>query len=51
MKRKRMSRETRGKIFHGILVAVLLTLLVVTAMAEDNAIVLTEKEVAAADNR
>ena len=50
MKRKKLSRETRGIIFHGILVAILLTLLVLTAVTENRAIVIPEEEIAELEN-
>ncbi|MCQ2447047.1 MAG: hypothetical protein MJ141_09205 [Clostridia bacterium] len=45
MKRKKLSREMRGIIFHGILVAILLTVLILTAVSEGRAIVIPEEEI------
>ena len=44
---KRLKKETKGMIFHAILVCILLALLVVTAVFEDKQIVIPEKEMEA----
>ena len=43
---KRMKKETRSWIFHAILVTVLLALLVVTAVLQEEKIVIPEEEIA-----
>ena len=43
---KRMKKETRSWIFHAILVAALLALLVATAVLQEERIVIPEEEIA-----
>ena len=43
---RKMKKETRSWIFHAVLVALLLTLLVLTAVLQEEKIVIPEEEVA-----